>query len=115
MDGAKIAIFSLSRIPAFIKNFLKMNKINNKKLKLLAIHQASKYVCEKIKNKLNLPSEKFYFNYSKIGNTVSSSIPIVLKNCDKKKTIKNNDTVVACGFGVGLSWGITRIKWSKLI
>jgi len=115
MDGAKIAIFSLSRIPMFIKSFLKNNKINNKKLKLLALHQASKYVCDKIKNKLNLPNKKFYFNYSRIGNTVSSSIPIVLKDCDKRKTIKNNDTVVACGFGVGLSWGITQIKWSKLI
>jgi len=115
MDGAKIAIFSLSRIPMFIKSFLKNNKINNKKLKLLALHQASKYVCDKIKYKLNLPNKKFYFNYSRIGNTVSSSIPIVLKDCDKKKTIKNNDTVVACGFGVGLSWGITQIKWSKLI
>ena len=115
MDGAKIAIFSLSRIPSFIKNFLKTNKINSKKLKLLALHQASKYVCNKIKSKLNLPSTKYYFNYSKIGNTVSSSIPIVLKDCDKKKNIKNNDTVVACGFGVGLSWGITKIKWSKLI
>ena len=115
MDGAKIAIFSLSRIPMFIKSFLKNNKINNKKLKLLALHQASKYVCDKIKDKLNMPNKKFYFNYSRIGNTVSSSIPIVLKDCDKRKTIKNNDTVVACGFGVGLSWGITQIKWSKLI
>ena len=115
MDGSKIAIFSLSRIPPFIKNFLKINKINSKKLKLLALHQASKYVCDKIKEKLNLPNKKFYFNYSKIGNTVSSSIPIVLKNCDKNKNIKNNDTVVACGFGVGLSWGIIKIKWSKLI
>ena len=115
MDGAKIAIFSLSRIPTFIKSFLKKNKINNKKLKLLALHQASKYVCNKIKDKLNLPNKKFYFNYSRIGNTVSSSIPIILKDCDKKKIIKNNDTVVACGFGVGLSWGITQIKWSKLI
>jgi len=115
MDGAKIAIFSLSRIPMFIKNFLKVNKINSQKLKLLALHQASKYVCDKIKDKLNLPDKKFYFNYSKIGNTVSSSIPIILKECDKKKIIKSNDTVVACGFGVGLSWGITQIKWSKLI
>ena len=115
MDGAKIAIFTLSRIPTFIKNFLKKNKINNKKLKLLALHQASKYVCDKIKAKLNLPNKKFFFNYSRIGNTVSSSIPIVLKDCDRKKTIKNNDTVVACGFGVGLSWGIIQIKWSKLI
>ena len=115
MDGARIAIFSLTRIPIFIKNFSKKNKISNKKLKLLALHQASKYVCEKIKKNLNLPNKKFYFNYSKIGNTVSSSIPIILKECDKKKNIKNNDTIVACGFGVGLSWGITQIKWSKLI
>ena len=115
MNGSKIALFTLSEIPNFIRNFCKKNNLNKNNFKLLALHQASKYVCEKIKDKLQIESKKIFFNYSAIGNTVSSSIPIILKECDRKKIIKKNDIIIACGFGVGLSWGITKIKWSNLI
>ena len=42
------------------------------------------------------------------GNTVSSTIPIVLMN--KKKFIKKNKKILLIGFGGGLSWGIQLIK-----
>ena len=49
-----------------------------------------------------------------IGNTVSASIPILLKSAARKRLIKENDEIIACGFGVGLSWGITKIIWTKI-
>ena len=50
-------------------------------------------------------------NYKKYGNTVSSTIPLLLKDCIDKKKLKKNNIIIACGFGVGLSWGIVKIKW----
>ena len=111
MDGAKIAIFTIKQIPIFINNFLKENKLKSDNVKYFALHQASKYVCDKIKDKLKLHSKYFLNNYHKYGNTVSSTIPLLLKNCIDKKKIKKNDIIIACGFGVGLSWGIVKIKW----
>ena len=111
MNGAKIAIFTLNIIPKFINNFLTTNKINKKNIKYLLLHQASKYVCEKIRKKLNLKKNIFLNNYNKYGNTVSSSIPLLLEAAIKNKKIKKNDTIIACGFGVGLSWAIAEIKW----
>jgi 3-oxoacyl-[acyl-carrier-protein] synthase III len=29
----------------------------------------------------------------------------------ERKKLKKNDTIIACGFGVGLSWGVVEIKW----
>ena len=113
MNGAKIAIFTLNKIPNFIKNFLDKNKINKHEIKLLALHQASKYVCEKIQKKLNLNNKIFYNNFQKYGNTVSASIPLLLENAFKEKKLKKNDIILACGFGVGLSWGIVKIKWTQ--
>ena len=43
-----------------------------------------------------------------IGNTVSSSIPIVL-NINSKKILKGKKTLLI-GFGGGLSWGLCLIK-----
>ena len=111
MDGAKVAIFTIREIPEFIKKFLKKNKLNSKKIKYIALHQASKYVCDKIKEKLNFNKKLFLENYNKYGNTVSSTIPLLLKDSIDKKKLKKDNIIIACGFGVGLSWGIVKIKW----
>lgn len=111
MNGAKIAIFTLNTIPKFINNFITKNNINKNKIKLLLLHQASKYIYQKIKKKLHFKNSIFLNNFSKYGNTVSSSIPLLLEGAIKNKNIKKNDTIIACGFGVGLSWGIVEIKW----
>jgi len=110
MNGAKVAIFTLNIIPKFILNFIKKNKIK-KKIKYILLHQASKYVCKKIEKKLNLSNGIFLKNYDKYGNTVSSSIPLLIEDALKTKMFKKNDLILACGFGVGLSWGATLIEW----
>ena len=51
------------------------------------------------------------FSSSKQGNTVSSTIPVALKDLLKKNRIKKNDKILLVGFGVGYSWGITLIEW----
>ena len=63
---------------------------------------------------LKIEKDKKFDNYSRIGNTVSSSIPIALKIASKQKKIKHNDHIVLSGFGVGLSWGAVIVKWKKI-
>jgi 3-oxoacyl-[acyl-carrier-protein] synthase III len=112
MNGPKIALFTLKKIPLFINKFIKKNKIKEEKIKSVALHQASKYIYEQLKKRININKEKFTKNFDNIGNTVSSSIPILLEKANKEKKIKKGDTIIACGFGVGLSWGIVKIKWT---
>ena len=69
----------------------------------ILLHQASKIVNENIKNNISNNMKIFLDNYDKFGNTVSSSIPLLIsKNFKKLK----NKKVLLCGFGVGLSIGI---------
>ena len=58
-----------------------------------------------------LPKDKFYVNLATTGNTVSSTVLIGLKECIDNKTIKSGDKVMVTGFGVGLSWGGTILKF----
>ena len=68
MNGAKIAVFTLNIIPKFINNFLAANRINKKKIKYFLLHQASKYVCDKIRKKLNFKKKYLFTNlYKKIN------------------------------------------------
>ena len=57
---------------------------------------------------LNVEKEKVPLFINNIGNTVSSSIPIVLE----KDKFKKNKYAILCGFGVGLSIATCIIKKS---
>ena len=108
MAGSDVYLFTLNKIPLLIKKYL--NIIKKNKNDLFIFHQASKLILETLKNKLNIKKEKFIIDL-KYGNTTSSSIPIALNRAIKKKKIKKNHRVIICGFGVGLAWGVTSIKF----
>ena len=58
-----------------------------------------------------LPKDKFYVNLEETGNTVSSTVLIALKDCLDKGIIQSEMKVMIAGFGVGLSWGGTILKF----
>ena len=55
-----------------------------------------------------IDKNKFYVYMDKVGNTVSSTIPIVLYEAKKEGRLHGN--VLLAGFGVGLSWGATMLR-----
>ena len=68
-------------------------------------HQASKMTLESIKRILKIDDNKVFINLQNIGNTVSASIPIALKESMLQKKIGNGSMVILSGFGAGLSYG----------
>tara|TARA_R110002051_G_scaffold159061_2_gene230422 strand:+ start:2048 stop:3049 length:1002 start_codon:yes stop_codon:yes gene_type:complete len=109
MNGPEIFNFTIDVIPKLIKDVLHKNKIEIEDIDYFIFHQANKFMLNYLRKKLKVHSDKFYNNILETGNTVSSSIPIALKNAIDNKTIKKGDTVLLCGFGVGYSWGATII------
>lgn len=58
-----------------------------------------------------IPKDKFYINLGETGNTASSTVMIGQKQCLKAGTIHEDMTVMISGFGVGLSWGGTVLRF----
>ena len=77
---------------------------------LFVFHQASKLVLENIIRIMSLDKDKVFINLKYVGNTVSASIPIALKDAENQDRLKDGDRVMLVGFGVGLSWGATLIN-----
>jgi 3-oxoacyl-[acyl-carrier-protein] synthase-3 len=50
-------------------------------------------------------------NIDQYGNTSSASIPIALEEAIRHGRVKNGDNVLLAGFGSGLTWGATLMKW----
>lgn len=70
-----------------------------------------RFMLNTIRKVCKLPKEKFYINLEETGNTVSSTVMIALKDCMDNGTIEPGMQVMILGFGVGLSWGGTLLKF----
>src|SRR3989339_345932 len=101
MNGAEIFKFASEYIPNDIIMLLKANNIDIKDIDRFIFHQGSKYIVDTIAKSLNINTENVAFDIYDYGNTVSSSIPIIIEKELRKEEVEK---IVISGFGVGLSW-----------
>jgi len=111
MNGFAVWKFISKIVPKQIEEILINNNLTIKDIDFFAFHQASKLTLNSLEKALKIPKNKIYTNIKEIGNTVSSSIPIVLKDAIEEKKLKRGDLILLSGFGVGLSWGTMLIKF----
>ena len=110
MNGRKIFIFTIERIPILVEDLLKKNNITKEEIDYFVFHQSNKHILNHQREILDIPEEKFYIDMETTGNTVSSTIPIALKDALERGKVKRGDKVMLVGFGVGLSWGATIVE-----
>jgi 3-oxoacyl-[acyl-carrier-protein] synthase-3 len=111
MNGGAIFKFALEAIPELVGKLLKNSKSSLDQIDHFIFHQANCYMLEHLREKIGIDKKKFIVDVENIGNTVSSSIPIVLHKSLKSGHIKPGDKVVLVGFGVGLSWSACLIDF----
>lgn len=107
MDGRNILNFCMEKVPYVVDKILKKNKIKINEINKFFFHQGSKYIINSLRKKLNISDAKMPLNILNVGNTVSSSIPMIIEKFGLKKVKK---PYLICGFGVGLSVSICLIK-----
>jgi 3-oxoacyl-[acyl-carrier-protein] synthase-3 len=110
MNGPEIFNFTIEKIPNVVNKVLEKNLLKIDDVDYVIFHQANKYMLDYLRKKINISKDKFCNNMLHVGNTVSSTIPIAIKECLDNKIIKAGDKVLLVGFGVGYSWGGTVIE-----
>ena len=113
MNGGAIFNFTLDAVPAMMTQILEKNGMQKAHVDYYVFHQANKFMLNTIRKVCVLPKDRFYVNLSETGNTVSSTILIGLKECLDKHIIASGMNVMIAGFGVGLSWGGTMLKFQS--
>ncbi len=103
MNGPEIFNFTAKAVPILISKTLEKNNESIESVNQYIFHQANTFMLEYLRKKINIPKDKFLIDMEDYGNTVSSSIPIALKN-RIEKSLEDNKILLA-GFGVGYSWG----------
>ncbi len=107
MNGRGIANFAVKVVPKDILALLERNNLTIRDVDKYLIHQGSRFIVTALSKKIALEESKVMYDIASYGNTVSSSIPIMLEKIFDDKSIK---LALASGFGVGLSWSNTLLK-----
>jgi 3-oxoacyl-[acyl-carrier-protein] synthase-3 len=111
MNGGSVLDFVKKEIPNFVHRLLEQVKLTLDDVDLVIFHQASQVTLDHLNRALHIPREKQFSNITKIGNTVSASIPIAIRDAELQGVLKSNMRLVLVGFGVGLSWGGCVLIW----
>ena len=102
MNGRAVFNFTATVVPASINKLLNKLGLAKENIDRWYFHQGSKYIINTIVQRLELDEDKVVFDMYEYGNTVSSSIPLLLsKDID---SLKWGEKIGLSGFGVGLSW-----------
>jgi len=78
---------------------------------LIVPHQANLRIINAVAERLGLPAEKVFTNIDRYGNTSAASVPIALDEALEQKRIRDNDLIMLCACGGGLTWGANILRW----
>lgn len=110
MNGRAVFSFTATTAPKHIKALIEKNNLADEDIERYYLHQGSKYIVDTIRKRLKLNEEKVPFDMLEYGNTISSSIPIML--AQEINSMKKGKMVLSA-FGVGLSWASAIIEKIK--
>jgi 3-oxoacyl-[acyl-carrier-protein] synthase III len=113
MNGPEIFSFTLHAVQAGIQRLLDRINLSWDDVDLFLFHQANRFMLERLRAKMRIPEEKLPIDLEEIGNTVSASIPILIRRCLDRGTLRPGQTCVLAGFGVGYSWAMSAVRWGR--
>jgi 3-oxoacyl-[acyl-carrier-protein] synthase-3 len=79
------------------------------------MHQANRYMNEKIRKKLKVPVEKSPYSLADYGNTSSASIPLTIVTQCREDFETRHLKNLATAFGVGLAWGSVYFETDRIV
>lgn len=115
MKGMDVFAFGITSGPKSIKRLGEHFGFDYQECDYCVLHQANLLMNEKIRTKLKLPEEKVPYCLQDFGNTASASIPLTIVSQLQGKIENRKTDFIACGFGVGLSWGAVHFKTENIV
>ncbi|MCB8918619.1 MAG: ketoacyl-ACP synthase III [Pseudomonadales bacterium] len=111
MNGRQVFRFATRVIVDSVQEVVAKAGLTMADVALIVPHQANVRIIETAAKRLKVPEEVFYLNVDRAGNTSAASIPIALCEAVEAGRLKPDDNVIFVGFGGGLTWGASLVKW----
>jgi len=110
MSGLQIFDFTLTAVPEIVDRCLQAAACDPESVDLYLLHQASGILLRHLVRKLGIAPDKAPIRLERYGNTVSSSIPILLADLAAEGALQAGQRLMLVGFGAGLSWGACLLQ-----
>ncbi|MGW6333080.1 ketoacyl-ACP synthase III [Nocardia rhamnosiphila] len=107
MQGRGVFLNAAREAPASIRRVLERNDLTLGDIDLFLVHPGSKRIVDVLRDDLEVDESRLPFEIDEYGNTVSSSIPLMLA---ARLGQQPPTDIVLSGFGVGFSWGTCLIR-----
>lgn len=114
MAGSEVFKFAVRVMNSATEAVLTKSGIEREEIDLLVPHQANKRIIDAAVQRFGLSEEKVAINLDRYGNMSSASIPVALDEAVTAGRVKKGDNVILVGFGGGLTWGATLLKWAGM-
>lgn len=113
MNGNEVFKFAVKVMGETTIKALNNANLSPSDLDYIVPHQANIRIIQSAAKRLGLEMKKVIVNVDKYGNTSSASVPLALDEAVKSGGINTGDIVALVGFGGGLTWASSIIKWGK--
>jgi len=104
MDGPSLIVFSVTEVPKLVNDVLEAGNMDFADVDFFLLHQATKKLNQELQRCLGLSDDRMPILLEQCGNTVSSTIPILIDHLRREQLLKAGMRNMLVGFGVGLSW-----------
>ncbi len=105
MDGPALINFTVAAVPELIDSVLADAKLRRDDIRYYLLHQATKKMLQQLQERLELDDSRLPISLENYGNTVSSTLPLLIHEYRQKRLFRPEDINMLVGFGVGWSWG----------
>lgn len=106
MNGRQVFNFAATNVAPHIQQLLNQHGLSPEDIDLYCVHQGSLAIVDAIARRFGELSNRFLRSMRSTGNTISSSIPILLEQYVFESTYHR---ILISGFGVGFSWATATI------
>jgi 3-oxoacyl-[acyl-carrier-protein] synthase-3 len=112
MNGRDVFRFAISTVPRSFRDLLTAAGWQAEELDYLLLHQANRFMLDELVARLKFPKDKTPYRFENLGNTVSSTIPLVLEELIDGGCLAAGKRLAMLGFGVGYSWAGCTLEWA---
>lgn len=104
MDGPSLISFTVAAVPKLFEGIFEKAGLTRDDIDYFILHQATFKMLDQLRQRLELDADAMPMELEDCGNTVSSTIPIVIDRMRRDGRLPPGKTCMLIGFGVGWSW-----------
>ena len=111
MKGREIFKVAVREMEDAAREILAQHNLTAAQISCVIPHQANLRIIDTLAQYLKLPTNRFFVNLDRYGNTSAASIPLALDEARRSRRVNDGDTTLLVAFGAGLTYGSALVRW----